>query len=70
MIANLFRRRYVRVELTCACTEEASPVADPKVKQQFVPRTFRIGDPPGRLSCADCGVRLRLTTVRGRRTDA
>lgn len=61
----LFRRRYVRVELNCACPEPASPVADPKVKQQFVPRTFRIGDPPGRLGCATCGVKLRLTTVRG-----
>jgi hypothetical protein len=62
-IRNPFRRRYVRVQLNCACPQEASPVADPKVKQQFVPRTFRIGDPPGRMGCADCGVHLRLTTV-------
>jgi hypothetical protein len=58
------RRRYVRVDMNCACPEPASPVADPTVKQQFVERFYRVGGRPLRLGCDTCGVKVRLTTTR------
>lgn len=51
-IRNAFRRRRVKVEITCPHGE-------------FIPGSYTPGLSIRRYGCRECGMTVRLTTVRG-----